>query len=53
MNGEESDYKAWKNKQNVWYKKLREPETDNLSKGISQTKYIKNDLLIQSCWLPG
>ena len=40
MNDEKSDYRAWKNKQNMWYKKLSEPETDNLSKDIRWTKYI-------------
>ena len=38
------------------WKKLREPETDNLGKGLRQmteTKSARNDLLIQSCWLPG
>ena len=41
MNDEESDYKAQKNKQNAWCKKLSEPETDNLSKDIRQTKDIQ------------
>ena len=40
MNDEKSDYKAWRNKQNTWYKKLSEPETDNLSKDIRWTKDI-------------
>ena len=41
MNDEESDYKAQKNKQNAWCKKLSDPETDNLSKDIRQTKDIQ------------
>ena len=41
MNDEESDYNAQKNKQNAWYRKLSEPETDNLDKDISQTKDIQ------------
>ena len=40
MNDEESDYNTKKNKQNMWHKKLSEPETDNLSKDIRQTKGI-------------
>ena len=40
MDEEKSDYKAQKNKQNKWYKKLSEPETDNLSKDIRWTKDI-------------
>ena len=40
MNDEKSDYRAWKNKQNLWYKRLSELETDNLSKDIRWTKYI-------------
>ena len=40
MNDEESDYMAQQNKQNAWYKKLRESETDNLSKDKKQTKDI-------------
>ena len=40
MNDEKSDYRAWKNKQNLWYKKLSELETDNLSKDIRWEKYI-------------
>ena len=40
MNDEKSDYRAWKNKQNMWYKKLSELETDNLSKDIRWKKYI-------------
>ena len=39
MNDEKSDYKAQKNKQNM-YKKLSEPETDNQSKNIRWTKDI-------------
>ena len=34
--------------------KFGDPETDNLGKGLKQTKrYARNGLLIQSCWLPG
>ena len=41
-------------RQNGWYKKLSERETDNLGKGLRQIKrYGRNDLLIQSFWLPG
>ena len=54
MNDEETDYKPQKINKNVWYKKLSEPETDNLVKDMRWTKRcIRNDLLIQSCWLPG
>ena len=54
MNDEETDNKAQKINKNVWHKKLSEPETDNLSKDMRQTKrYLRNDLLMQSCWLPG
>ena len=35
MNDEKSDYKAQKN---MWYKKLSEPESDNLSKDLRWTK---------------
>ena len=40
MNDEKSDYKAQKNKQNIWYEKLSQPETDNLRKDIRWTKDI-------------
>ena len=40
MNDEKSNYKAYKNKQNKWYKKLSEPEIDDLTKDIRWTKYI-------------
>ena len=40
MNDEKSDDKAQKNKQNIWYKKLSDAESDNLSKVIRWTKYI-------------
>ena len=39
-NDEKSDDKAQKNKQNIWYKKLSEPESDNLSKVMRWTTYI-------------
>ena len=40
MNDEKSDHKAQKSKRNTWFKKLSEPETDNLSKDIRWPKYI-------------
>ena len=40
MNDEKSDHKAQKNKQNMCYKKLSEPETDNQSKNIRWAKDI-------------
>ena len=46
--------KGIENRQNVWYKKLSEPETNNLDKGLRQVKgHARNDSLVQSCWLPG
>ena len=41
MNDEKSDYKAQKNKQNMWFKKPSVPESDNVSKDIRWTKYLQ------------
>ena len=40
MNDEKLDYKTHKNKQNMWYKKLSEPKSDNLSKDIRWAQYL-------------